>query len=186
MRFWKQILLTTLLFFTVATSIVITSCEQNPCNGISCLNGGSCASGVCRCPTGYENTRCQTKSAARFVGTYVGYLECNNGAQIYDTAIITEDPVINYVKVHLKSESKFNNGKILRGYISTNDATYRIVITNYDSVRPNAVYYLKTWDVTLQSNNKLNIHSYETEHLQTANGVDTTINKCYFLGFKQI
>jgi hypothetical protein len=187
MRFWKQIGLTTLLFCAVATAIVYTtSCEPNPCNGINCLNGGSCNAGICRCPTGFENTRCQTRSSARWLGTYVGYLECNNGAQIYDTAIITEDGVPNYVKINLKSEWKANNQKVLRGYIDKNDATYSVVITNFDSTKANAVYYRKMWDVTLQSDTKLIIHSYETLRLQTLEGVDTSESKCYFLGFKKI
>ena len=181
MRFWKPILLTTISFFAIVTTIVYSSCEKNPCNNIDCLNGGSCGHGVCRCPTGYEGPRCESKAAARFVGAYGGFKECDNGAAVIDSAFIWEDLAhINYVYVKLRSDY-MNNGKTLHGYITSNEATYAITITNNDSAKAGSIDYLKVWTVTLQDDKKLVINSYERNQTFAD---DTLIHYCYFLGFK--
>ncbi|MES2702689.1 MAG: calcium-binding EGF-like domain-containing protein [Bacteroidota bacterium] len=181
MRFWKPIILTTLSFFAVATTILVTSCEKNPCDQVDCKNGGSCGHGLCKCPTGFEGPRCEAKSVARFIGTYGGFIECDNGAQVIDSAVIWEDPAMrNFVYVLLKSDYTAT-GKILHGYTTVNESTYAITIVNNDSDKANSVNYLKTWTVTLQGDNKLLIHTYERNETNTD---DTLEHSCYFLGFK--
>lgn len=174
MKFGKHIFLTVFVFFGVIATILYTSCEKNPCNNVSCLNGGSCNMGVCRCPTGYENTKCQTKSVTRYIGTYVGYSTCNNGTMVIDSAFITADNVaINTVAVKLTSIMP----KILHGYVSNNAATYSIIVTNNDS----ATNYDRIYTITLQSDTKLIISSYVNDLSDPA---DTIIDKCQFIGTK--
>jgi hypothetical protein len=40
----------------------LTSCKKDepkdPCSGITCLNGGTCANGACNCPPGYAGSDC--------------------------------------------------------------------------------------------------------------------------------
>jgi hypothetical protein len=182
MRFWKPVILTALSFFAIATTIVYTACEKNPCNHVDCLNGGSCGGGICRCPTGFEGTRCETKSVARFLGIYSGFTGCDNGAQTIDSAFITEDFANrNYVYVKLKSDYDAT-GKILHGFVSANESTYAIIITNNDSFKTGSIDYLRSWNVTLQDDKKLVINSYERNETNTD---DTLVHTCYFLGFKQ-
>lgn len=82
MRKIHSILLTTLLVFSVFSTITYTSCQQDKCKDITCLNGGGCAEGVCVCPTGYTGTLCQNAPApdpcANVVCQNGG--TCNNGS----------------------------------------------------------------------------------------------------------
>lgn len=183
MRFWKPVVLTTFSFFAFVTTILYTACEKNPCNNVNCLNGGSCNNGFCRCPTGWENTQCQTKSIARYLGKYAGYSGCDNGAQVYDTVTIVEDNrALNTVSVYMRS---LGTSKVLQGYASNNESTYSIVVTNNDSSKAGSRYYLKLWTITLQNDKKLMINSYLTDYANNPAGtVDTTEQKCYFNGTK--
>ena len=43
------------------TFVLISSCKKetkDPCEGITCLNGGTCANGSCNCPQGYSGSNC--------------------------------------------------------------------------------------------------------------------------------
>ncbi len=177
MKFWKQILITASLFTAVAATVFYSSCEKDTCNNVSCKNGGSCGNGTCKCPTGYENAECQDKSVTRFVGTFAGYTECNNGAQVIDTAFIyadsTSEKTVDYVWVQLNSISP----TILHGYVQTNESNYSIIIPEVT-----ATNYYKIYTITLQSNKSLTIYSYEQDERTPG---DTIINKCNFVGFKQ-
>ena len=44
--------------------------EAEPCDDISCQNGGNCVNGNCVCQPGWEGTFCETRSTAKFVGNY--------------------------------------------------------------------------------------------------------------------
>ncbi|MBS1777824.1 MAG: hypothetical protein JST70_00775 [Bacteroidetes bacterium] len=60
---------TTILFFGLT---LFSQCTKDPCNDIKCLHGGTCKSGTCKCPTGYEGTTCNEKENDKFTGNYVG------------------------------------------------------------------------------------------------------------------
>jgi len=55
-------------------SVAYISCTKTglapKCNGVICLNGGYCDSGVCKCPSGYEGANCGTAVVSKFVNTY--------------------------------------------------------------------------------------------------------------------
>ncbi|HKK87687.1 MAG TPA: hypothetical protein VJ917_02475, partial [Saprospiraceae bacterium] len=60
MKKTKSILL---LFAIIATGLTVFSCsddsdEVDPCENISCLNGGTCEDGTCDCPEGFSGTNC--------------------------------------------------------------------------------------------------------------------------------
>jgi hypothetical protein len=40
------------------TATVFTSCEKDPCEDVTCLNGGTCIDGECDCPEGYTGSDC--------------------------------------------------------------------------------------------------------------------------------
>jgi EGF-like domain len=49
-----------ILFACLALGTVIySSCSKDPCSGVICLNGGSCAAGKCICASGYTGETCR-------------------------------------------------------------------------------------------------------------------------------
>ncbi len=181
MKFWKITLLTSLVFAAVITATVYSSCVKDACDNVTCYNGGSCGNGICKCPTGYEGPQCQTLSITRYLGTYGGFTSCNNTQQVIDSAFITADgEAKNTVAVQMNSISP----KILHGYVNSNQSTYSIIVTNNDSSLLGSIFYEKIYTITLQSDNKLTIYSYEDNIFPTASGPDTITNKCTFVGFK--
>lgn len=178
MKFWKQILLTVSLFAAIAVVTVHTSCEKNSCDGITCYNGGACGNGACHCPSGWEGAQCERLKRDRYLGVYAGYITCNNGALTIDTAFITQGNAgPTSVDVVLKSIRP----KVIHGYVSSNESTYSIIVTNNDSSIAGAAYYSRMYTITLQSDRNLSIHTYES----STTGLDDTIhNACAFLGYK--
>jgi cellobiose-specific phosphotransferase system component IIB len=85
MKLWKHTLITAIAFFGIAASVLYTSCEKDSCLDLKCHNGGSCAEGFCRCPTGYEGTECEIKSVDKFLGAFYGNNKCNNLPPLTDT-----------------------------------------------------------------------------------------------------
>ena len=94
MKLWKHTMITAIAFFGITTSVLYTSCEKDACIDLKCKNGGSCADGFCRCPTGYEGSECQIKAATKFVGRFIGNYTCPSSIPLTDTVDIwiTKDP----------------------------------------------------------------------------------------------
>lgn len=175
MKFWKPIFLASSLFLTFAGVVLYSSCEKDPCVNVNCQNGGSCNNGVCKCPTGYEGPTCATASIDRFVGYYAGYTQCNEGAEVIDTVFITPYGSKNVSEVYV--EQKTLPHDMLLGTVSSNETTYSLLIP--DKIATN---YYKKYHITLQSDNKLILDTYEQDY--TTPG-DTIINHCIFTGFKK-
>ena len=66
----KTIKLLTLLtlFFSLT---LIQSCEDDPCDAITCLNDSDCLDGTCLCLTGYSGTNCGLHCSKDIFGTWV-------------------------------------------------------------------------------------------------------------------
>jgi hypothetical protein len=62
-----KLLSVVVLFFTVA---LFQSCEDDPCEGVTCLNDGICLDGTCDCSTGYSGADCGTHCSSDIVGTW--------------------------------------------------------------------------------------------------------------------
>jgi hypothetical protein len=174
MKFWKPVLLTTALFSAFTATLLYSSCEKDPCVNVSCKNGGSCNGGACVCPTGYEGPTCETKMVARFVGVFAGYSTCNNGAMVIDTVWIYDNIPRNPAGVSLLQ--KLHDDDLLTGTVNNNVSTYAISIP--DVVAAN---YYKKYHVTLQSDDKLTLDTYERDARVPG---DTVINHCIFVGNK--
>jgi len=168
--------MTVSLFTAILGTVIMTSCEKNACDGVTCLNGGSCGYGLCNCPTGYEGADCGTKVIKRFLGTYSGYTVCDNGAQTIDTVIITPaNRGILSVDVYFQSIYP----KVLQGYVSNNESAYSIVVTNNDSSKVGSLSYLRVFTITLQSDKSLKLHEYEHDYTDK---IDTFQHSCQFVG----
>lgn len=66
----KNILFSAMLTLGAFGAITYTACNKDECKDVVCQNGGTCDGGNCNCPAGYEGDRCQSKSNAKYVGTY--------------------------------------------------------------------------------------------------------------------
>ncbi|HRI01987.1 MAG TPA: calcium-binding EGF-like domain-containing protein [Saprospiraceae bacterium] len=60
--------------------LFIFSCKKDPCEGISCLNGGACNDGTCVCPDGYSGQFCEKKVDPCLTLTCLNGGYCENGA----------------------------------------------------------------------------------------------------------
>lgn len=76
MNFWKTSLITAFAFLGTTSAVVFSSCEENTCLKLKCLNGGSCTDGLCRCASGYEGAECETEAITKFRGIFRGSTEC--------------------------------------------------------------------------------------------------------------
>src|SRR5690606_9067709 len=75
MKTFKLLLASAFLFL-----ITFSSCkkEVDPCENVTCINGGVCHEGTCNCPTGYSGVNCQIVDPCVNVNCQNGGV-CNNG-----------------------------------------------------------------------------------------------------------
>ncbi|MCX8111596.1 MAG: hypothetical protein N3E49_00140 [Bacteroidia bacterium] len=59
-----------LLWASGLLSILLFGCRRRSCEGVECLNGGSCRGGRCQCPAGFGGSRCEQKWSDGWVGSY--------------------------------------------------------------------------------------------------------------------
>ena len=105
MKFWKHTLLAACCFFTVASIVLVSSCEKDACTELKCKNGSACTDGFCRCPTGYEGAECDFKTINRFIGTYYGYNHCDQVSALLDTLEVYKVAEPNVVGFYLHTNN---------------------------------------------------------------------------------
>lgn len=175
MRFWKTTLLASSIFLAIAGIVTYSSCEKDACTNVSCQHGGSCNGGACRCPTGYDDPTCGTRTTDRFAGVYAGFTSCNNSAQVIDTVFIVGNLPNKFLTVQVTQKTHITD--VLFGTVNTNETTYALDFPTQYSLR-----HSKTFHATLQSNNKLVFDTYEYDTNTMAGPI---VNKCTFVGFKR-
>lgn len=106
-------------------AITYTACNKDECKDVVCQNGGSCAGGNCSCPAGYEGSRCETLTNAKYTGTYTAV----ESSSVY-VVTITADPT-NPSKVLVKNLG--NYGCTLGGDITYEGTTSSTVLTIDDT-----------------------------------------------------
>jgi hypothetical protein len=165
MKLWKHTLITALAFFGISTTVLYTSCEKDSCLDLRCKNGGSCADGFCRCPTGYEGTECEIKSANKFVGTFYGNVSCGSLPPLTDT-----------VDVFFFAEP--NQLKLVQHSRITDTIVGTAVGNNLLVNQVTADSYKKNVNGVLD-NNKITVYVEEVHNTNTGDK-----DVCYFIGFK--
>jgi len=78
------------LIFSLAFTAFLFSCETetDPCDGITCMNGGECVEGDCDCPTGTSGETCATLWRDAVMGTHNAQESCTVGSDYnYDIVI---------------------------------------------------------------------------------------------------
>lgn len=80
MQFLKKIILSAASTFTLSACFFLTSCApKNSCDTLVCQNGGTCAADFCNCPTGFDGPQCENRITDRYIGSYAGLTNPNNG-----------------------------------------------------------------------------------------------------------
>ncbi|MBS1781815.1 MAG: calcium-binding EGF-like domain-containing protein [Bacteroidetes bacterium] len=87
MKSLKSVFLTAALTIGAFGAVTYTACTKDACKDVVCKNGGTCVSGSCVCPTGFQGTNCQTKS---FFGSWKGSDQCTSGT--YNNITVTLAP----------------------------------------------------------------------------------------------
>ena len=68
----------------LAISLCVFSCSSDPCEDITCLNGGSCDDGSCACPDGWTGADCSVYDFV-YVGDYtsnnLAFADCNDPSE---------------------------------------------------------------------------------------------------------
>ena len=85
----KNIAFSALLAIGSFSAVFYTSCNKDECKDVVCNNGGTCVSGSCSCPVGFEGTSCEILTRDKFTGTYVGTETCSIGSDAYTITITT-------------------------------------------------------------------------------------------------
>lgn len=62
----RSIFITIMSTVGIFLSVLYTSCTKDntttdPCDNVTCLNGGVCVSGKCKCPTDYTGVNCEKR-----------------------------------------------------------------------------------------------------------------------------
>lgn len=99
MKFWRHSLFAAFSFLAIASSVLYTACEKDACTQLSCRNGGSCADGFCRCPSGFDGAECEIKLSSKFLGKYYGTTVCGMNPNMTDTLTVFQKAEPNLVCV---------------------------------------------------------------------------------------
>ncbi len=81
-----------LILISIGSILLFSTCEltnEDPCEFVSCLNGGSCNNGNCLCPTGYIGENCQNAllpSAFRVEALYLTDFPDTDGPSCWDAS----------------------------------------------------------------------------------------------------
>lgn len=166
MKLWKHTLLTAFAFFGITGTVFYTSCEKDSCNDLRCRNGGSCAEGFCRCPDGYEGAECEILIGNKFVGQYLGHVDCG------------ESPVVDTVDVWMSEAPKtlkiVQHSRITDTLEGVADGDFLVVPEVNDGS------YRKTVNITVDAK-RIDIYREEIFDLNNPNAGSS---KCSFIGYK--
>lgn len=153
MKNWKLSLFTAFSFLIISTSVLISSCIDNSCTRLTCLNGGTCSENFCRCPIGFDGAECEFKTVERFLGAFAGTTRCSDYATKIDSVFITFLQEPNVVRI----TRKLDPGKVYTGtavdyriivdqLVEGNIVTNTNIILNNDSKK--LEYFYETYDIT--------------------------------------
>ena len=85
----------------LSATLAMTGCKKDdPCDDVTCLNGGTCSDGTCSCQSGYEGSTCGTEVRAKFLSTYNVNETCPSGNFSYQSTITTSSTGINRVIIN--------------------------------------------------------------------------------------
>ncbi|HEY9178072.1 MAG TPA: calcium-binding EGF-like domain-containing protein [Flavipsychrobacter sp.] len=118
MKSIRNIAFSALLTFGAFSMVTYTACNKDECKDVVCQNGGTCVTGTCNCPTGYEGTSCETLSRAKFIGTWTGSDKCNINTYNVTMTINTST---NEIQALVNNPGGFGNSITITGVITNNN-----------------------------------------------------------------
>ncbi len=90
MKTFKNLYFVFALTCTVLAGVLLSGCKKDdPCENVTCQNGGTCNDGTCACAAGYEGTNCGTEVRSKFLATYSFLESCAASGNGNGTLIIT-------------------------------------------------------------------------------------------------
>jgi hypothetical protein len=73
MRSLKPIVISAIVCFCAFVAVIHSSCSKSACKGVTCINGGSCSGGSCRCSkAGIGGDNCELIYRQTYSNTYTG------------------------------------------------------------------------------------------------------------------
>jgi len=96
----KTILISSLGTLAVFFAVTYISCNKDKCKTIVCAYGGTCNDGVCKCPTGYEGTQCESISREKFLGVWSVFEKGTTTNASQYTISIEKDSLIDHVVIN--------------------------------------------------------------------------------------
>lgn len=81
MKTFKHIYFIFALTCLTITGVLLSGCkkEEDPCDNVTCQNGGTCNNGSCSCASGYEGATCGTEMRSKFIASYTVQENCSPG-----------------------------------------------------------------------------------------------------------
>lgn len=161
MKSIRNIAFSALLAVGAFTMVTYTACTKDECKDVVCSNGGTCVTGTCNCPTGYEGTTCQTITRDKFLGTYNGNETCTIGSDQYSVTFTTNS----------------DNLKMTFSNIYNDDYTALCTITS-----GNSFSFSNTQDgATFTGTGSINGNTLTVDYTIVDNAISNT---CKFIGTK--
>lgn len=165
MKSLRNIAFSALLTVGAFSTVFYTSCTKDECKDVVCNNGGTCITGTCSCPTGYEGSDCSIITRDKFKGDWKGSDVCTKNTYNvtltikesteevraliqnpggFGTNITITGRVSGTNKLTFTDQSVGGNGRILNGTMtfdgSTMDFTYTVVDAANDTDSCNGTY----------------------------------------------
>jgi hypothetical protein len=165
MKLWKHTLITAFAFFGIAGTVFYTSCEKDSCNDLRCRNGGSCVEGFCRCPEGYEGAECEILAGTKFIGEFLGHVDCG------------VSPVVDTVEIWMTEAPKtlklVQHSRITDTLVGVTEGAFLKVPTVENG------NYRKSFNINVDGTRL----SYYFEEIFDVTNASQGSNKCTFIGF---
>ena len=139
------------IFFSIVaiatTVLMVNSCKKedpDPCEGVTCLNGGTCVNGSCSCPQGYSGPACETQvtpTKIRISSIKITSFPQYDGGSNWDNL---DGPDI-YVTLSLGSTLIHKQPTMFEDASVTTDYTYNPT-SSIDLSDPTAQYTIRLYD----------------------------------------
>lgn len=111
-------------------TISVSSCKVDPCEEVTCLNGGVCDAGDCLCETGYEGINCETEQRLALVGDYTVEETCNLGSFSYNISMTANSAIGTEITLNNFGDFNFS----ISGSVSGTTVTFTDQVGNASTI----------------------------------------------------